>query len=346
MANKRLSKLQSSALEPSELDLADEDVNELTVSGVLSLTTEENMPCLFPNGKERTNSVDSASDESQDEKDGDPDNSYEHVKSISSLNTSISRGLSISIIKQKTAKVKFDIVETRITGRRKHVLYTLVVTKTPGVDSDKAIIERRYSEFSKLYKELKKSFPEFMEKIEFPEKRMYGNLKDSLIRERSRLLQEFIQKIHENEDVRNSDIFKTFFYISSLQQGCKYICGGMFEQALNFLLNGLHLQQKLALDSTNEVIATLCSIVECYTSLRSHDEVVKYSNAALELIGDDMSSVYLVPLLQTLKNAYVVLGENTADVESRLRDIVSINQIEIEHLPSLRELSVKRFANK
>ena len=51
MANKRLSKLQSSSLEPSELDLADEDVNELTVSGVLSLTTEENMQCLYPNGK-------------------------------------------------------------------------------------------------------------------------------------------------------------------------------------------------------------------------------------------------------------------------------------------------------
>ena len=74
---------------------------------------------------ERTNSIDSASGDSQDEKDSDSDNSYEHVKSISSLNTSISRGLSISVIKQKTAKVRFDIVETRITGRRKHVVSTV-----------------------------------------------------------------------------------------------------------------------------------------------------------------------------------------------------------------------------
>jgi hypothetical protein len=29
-----------------------------------------------------------------------------------------------------------------------------------------------------------------------------------------------------------------------------------------------------------------------------------------------------------------------------LSEIVNRNQIEIEHLPSLRELSVKRFANK
>ena len=185
-----------------------------------------------------------------------------------------------------------------------------------------------------------------METIQFPEKKLYGNLKDSLISERCRLLANFIRTVHENEEIRNSEIFKTFFYISSLQQGCQYICGGMFEQAVNFLLNGLHLQQKLALDSTSEVIATLCSIVECYMSLKSFDEVVKYSNAALELIEDDLSSVYLVPVLQTLKNAYVVLGERTDEVERRLKEIVNINQIEIAHLPSLRELAVKRFSKQ
>ena len=220
------------------------------------------------------------------------------------------------------------------------------MTRTPGLDSDKAIIERRYSEFFKLYKELKKLFPEVMEAIRFPEKKMYGNLKESLISDRCRLLQNFIRSIHENGDIRNSETFKKFFYISSLQQGCQYICGGMFEQALNFLLNGLHLQQKLALDSTNEVIATLCSIIECYMSLKSFDEVVKYSNAALELIEDDTSSVYLVPLLLTLKNAIELLGENTNEIEERLRKEVNLNQIEVEHLPSLRELAVKRFAKK
>jgi hypothetical protein len=80
--------------------------------------------------------------------------------------------------------------------------------------------------------------------------------------------------------------------------------------------------------------------------LKSYDEVVKYSNASLELIEDDISSIYLVPLLQTLKNAYVVLGENTDEIEKRLREVVNVNQIEIEHLPSLRELAVKRFAKR
>lgn len=43
MANKRLSKLQTRELEPSEIGLTDDDGHELTLSGVLSLTTEENM---------------------------------------------------------------------------------------------------------------------------------------------------------------------------------------------------------------------------------------------------------------------------------------------------------------
>ena len=43
MANKRLSKLQTRELEPSEIGLTDDDVHELSLSGVLSLTTEGNM---------------------------------------------------------------------------------------------------------------------------------------------------------------------------------------------------------------------------------------------------------------------------------------------------------------
>jgi hypothetical protein len=54
MANKRLSKLsklKSSELEPDEQSLADEDGHAFSLSGVLSLATEENMNCLYTNGK-------------------------------------------------------------------------------------------------------------------------------------------------------------------------------------------------------------------------------------------------------------------------------------------------------
>lgn len=220
------------------------------------------------------------------------------------------------------------------------------MTRTPGLDSDKAIVEKRYSEFYKLYKELKKKYSNLMKSIEFPEKKLYGNLKGTVISDRSRLLQDFIRNIHESEEMRTSENFKNFFYIQSLKQGCRQISGGRFESALNYFLNGFHLQQKLALDSTDEVVATLGGIVECYLSLKSFEEAIRYSNAALELIGNDNSNKYLLPLLQSLKNTYTWLGEDASSVERRLKEIINMNNIEIEHLPSLRELTVKRFANK
>ncbi|XP_028392833.1 sorting nexin-20-like [Dendronephthya gigantea] len=303
---------------------------------------------LHTDAKDRANSIGTTSNDSQDGEDDGIDDSYERIKSISTLSNSISRGLSISVIREKTDKVNIDIIDARVVGhvRKRFALYTLTVTRTPGLDSDKAVIERRYSQFLKLYKELKKVFPDFMGDIEFPEKKLIGNLKDTLVRERCRLLQSFIRNIHENKEIKNSEIFKKFFYIESLQQGCQFICGGLFEQALNYLLNGLHLQQKLALDSTSEVIATLSNIVECYTSLKDYKKVVDYCNAALELIKDDTSNVYLVPLLQTLKNAYDQLGESSESTERRLKEIVHLNRIEVPDVRSLRELSAKRFAKQ
>ena len=68
---------------------------------------------------ERTSSVDTSSGDSQD---GKGDDSYEQVQNISTLNNSILRGYSISCIRQKTVRVNFGIVDTRITGRHKHVV--------------------------------------------------------------------------------------------------------------------------------------------------------------------------------------------------------------------------------
>ena len=189
-------------------------------------------------------------------------------------------------------------------------------------------------------------FPTFINTLEFPEKKMYGNLNDSLIRKRCQMLQKFVQETYEKKEIRISDTFKKFFYISSLQQGCQYICGGNFEEALQFLLNGLHLQQKLALDSNEEIIATLCNTAECYKSLENYEEAVKYCMAALELLEESASNIYLVPVLQTLVEASAILGQNTNEAERRLKEIINLNQIEVDHMASLRELAVKRFSKK
>lgn len=343
---KRLSELQSSELGPSEKGLAEEDEHDFNLNGKLSMAMEGDLKNFEKEyeGNQLGTSVGTTPVHSTDSSEEISDGSFENV--VPPTN-SISRGLSISVIRQRTVNIKFDIVDTRIAGHRhKYVLYILVVTKAPGIDRDKAVIERRYSEFYKLYKELKKIFPDFIKSTEFPDKKLYGNLDSGLIRTRCQILQQFMQKAYENQDIRNSDTFKKFFYVLSLQKGCQYICGGQFDEALTFLLNGLHLQQKLDLDLKKEVIATLCNIVECYMSLENYDEVVKYSMAALEMIDDNISNVYLMPVLLTLKDASVILGKNTDETERKIKEIINLNQIEVEHLPSLRELAVKRFIKK
>ena len=46
------------------------------------------------------------------------DESYDKVEAIKLPVNSISRGLSISAIRQKKTSIKFDIINTRIVGRR------------------------------------------------------------------------------------------------------------------------------------------------------------------------------------------------------------------------------------
>lgn len=69
-------------------------------------------------------SVDSTLDSSDGESD---DSSYGLLAPIHTLKTSIKRGLSISIIRERTAKVNFDIVNTRIAGHHKHVVGGIVL---------------------------------------------------------------------------------------------------------------------------------------------------------------------------------------------------------------------------
>ena len=76
---------------------------------------------------ERVNSIETASNDSQDERDEYLDDSYEKIQSISSLSTSITRGLSISVVREKTVKVNFDIVDTRKAGRRKQYVVSHIL---------------------------------------------------------------------------------------------------------------------------------------------------------------------------------------------------------------------------
>ncbi|KAK3707983.1 hypothetical protein QZH41_010720 [Actinostola sp. cb2023] len=258
---------------------------------------------------------------------------------------SISRGYSISNSHDPRQKLRFEVISTRICveGHKKHVLYTMMVVRTDGLDSDKAVVERRYSDFVKLFKELKKTSPELISKVQLPKKVIGSkNFDGEVVQKRSREFEKFLAFIYSSDTVRKANAFKEFFYLPDLKRACSDIRGGRFVDSLRLLLNALHLQQKLG-DGSQEVVATLGSIVVAYENTGHFKEADQYAAAAQDLIGRNVSSAYLIPLLSTRAELCWRLGKEKQDIEEQLKAVQKVCGIEVEHSFTLRELAVNRY---
>lgn len=124
---KRLSELQSSELGPSEKGLAEEDEHDFNLNGKLSMAMEGDLKNFEKEyeGNQLGTSVGTTPVHSTDSSEEISDGSFENV--VPPTN-SISRGLSISVIRQRTVNIKFDIVDTRIAGHRhKYVVSKITV---------------------------------------------------------------------------------------------------------------------------------------------------------------------------------------------------------------------------
>lgn len=219
----------------------------------------------------------------------------------------------------------------------------MVVVKTDELDNDRAVVEKRYSNFTKLHKELKKVAPELMSKVQMP-KKVIGkkNFDSEVIEERSRGFEKFLGFIYSDDAVRSSLAFKEFFYYPDLKRACSHIRGGRFLDSLRLLLNALHLQQKLG-DGSHEVVATLGSIVVAYENTGHYEEAEQYAGAALDIIQHNISSAYLIPLLSTKAELCWRIGKEKHDIEQQLFQVQKVSGIEVENACTLRELAVNRY---
>jgi len=219
----------------------------------------------------------------------------------------------------------------------------MMVVRTDGLDSDKAVVERRYSDFVKLFKELKKTSPELISKVQLPRKVIGSkNFDGEVVQKRSREFEKFLAFIYSSDTVRKANAFKEFFYLPDLKRACSDIRGGRFVDSLRLLLNALHLQQKLG-DGSQEVVATLGSIVVAYENTGHFKEADQYAAAAQDLIGRNVSSAYLIPLLSTRAELCWRLGKEKQDIEEQLKAVQKVCGIEVEHSFTLRELAVNRY---
>lgn len=220
-----------------------------------------------------------------------------------------------------------------------------MVLKTDELDTDKAMIERRYSDFAVLYKALKKGNHNLLEKVAFPGK-VFGqksNLNSEVIESRRSAFESFLQNIYLQKEVCLHPAFREFFYLPELREATENLKGGELKYSLKLLLNSLHLQVKLC-DQVREIIATLAAIVVIHEAQSKFEEAEHYATVALELIQEDHFSSYLIPLLDTAVKLRWKLQKDKTTLERHLSRVQRMSGIDVDCSFTLRELAVTRFA--
>lgn len=258
---------------------------------------------------------------------------------------SIFRGQGI-LVHSEPSNIKFEVFSTRIqeSERKQCVFYSLMVLKTDGIDTDKAIVERRYSDFAALFKALKKDHPKLVDNVSFPGK-VFGkksNLNPEVIESRGHAFENFLENIYRHKEACVHQAFREFFYLPGLREASDKLRGGELKSSLKLLLNSLHLQLKLC-DQVKEIIATLGAIIVIYEAQSKFEEADRYATAALELIKGDYFCPYVIPLLDTAGKLRWKLQMDNKTIQSRLSQVQRMSGIEVDHTFTLRELSVSRF---
>ncbi len=202
--------------------------------------------------------------------------------------------------------------------------YTILVVRSPGLDTPQAMVERRYSDFEKLNGALRRRYLNLMPDISFPKKMMTGNFKVETIAQRSRAFEQFLRHVYSIDVLRMSPEFAAFFYEKDLEVGYEFIVNGRYPEALPLLRTAMHIQQKLMGESHPEVIASLCAIVAICAETEQDELAQNFAEVALEDIGPEDHNPFLVPLLQQSIRLCWKLGKDKKDLEARqqaLREI-------------------------
>ncbi|VCX04188.1 unnamed protein product, partial [Gulo gulo] len=169
----------------------------------------------------------------------------------------------------KRVKLLFEVASARIEERKvsKFVMYQIVVIQTGSFDSNKAVLERRYSDFETLQKNLLKTFREEIEDIAFPKKHLVGNFTEEMISERKLAFKEYLTLLYAIRCVRRSREFIDFLTRPELREAFGCLRGGQYGRALDILVRVVPLQEKLTAHCPVMVVPALCAMLVCHRDL-------------------------------------------------------------------------------
>ncbi|KAL1783949.1 sorting nexin-20 [Sigmodon hispidus] len=222
----------------------------------------------------------------------------------------------------KHVKLLFEIASARIEERRvcKFVMYQIVVIQTGSFDSDKAVLERRYSDFERLQKALLKRFGPELEDVAFPRKRLTGNLSAETISERRLELRDYLRLLYAVRAVRRSREFVDFLTRPELREAFGCLRAGQYARALDVLGRVLPLQEKLTAHCPTASVPALCATLVCLRDLERPAEAFAVGERALQRLWARESHRYYAPLLDAMVRLAYALGKDFASLQNRLDD--------------------------
>lgn len=222
----------------------------------------------------------------------------------------------------KPVKLLFEIASARIEERKvsKFVMYQVVVIQTGSFDSNKAILDRRYSDFERLQKNLLKSFGEEIEDVPFPKKHLMGNFTQEMISERKLAFKEYLSQLYAIRCVRRSREFIDFLTRAELKEAFGCLRAGQYTKALDILVRAVPLQEKLTGHCPAMVVPALCATLVCHRELERPLEAFAAGERALERLGAREGHRYFAPLLDAMIRLAYALGKDFVSLQERLEE--------------------------
>ncbi|XP_063801394.1 sorting nexin-20 [Pseudophryne corroboree] len=221
----------------------------------------------------------------------------------------------------KPVKLLFEIQSTRIAEDflSKFVVYQIVIIKTGSFDGTKAFIERRYSDFERLHRNLLKDFQDDMEDVLFPKKVLMGNLTQEMINKRMLALKYYLEELYAIRCVRKSRKFIDFFIHPELEDGYSCVRGGQYGKAIETFQQVVYLQEKLAPHYPSFMVPSLCALVVCHKDMDQSGKAYEFGLRALELLEKHTGHKYYIPLLDTLISLAYKQGKDFVTLQEKLQ---------------------------
>ncbi|GBN36598.1 Sorting nexin-21 [Araneus ventricosus] len=254
--------------------------------------------------------------------------------------TEISSGLSP---RKSSQRVAFEIVsaKTNSDSKKKFVSYTVLIKRSPGLETQPGVLERRYSDFLSLYQTLKKLYPMLLNSFPFPKKAILGNFTADIIAERSVAFQHFLAYAYSVKELRQSAELAEFLYNREIQEAHAMMKLAQFEDSAVLLENVYFIQEKILDEGHFSTYYTLCVLVACLNAVDNVAEAQKYAEIALSFAPDHERNVLTVPLLVLAVRLWWAVGKDKKVLERRLQELKQ-SGTNTDKQPTLLELVLHR----